>query len=120
MQTLTNTQAAITPNLIADICAKIVAAIHPVKIIMFGSQADGTATADSDLDLFVIHDLPEPSRMVRRQIDRLFLHRWFSLDVIARNPQQVAANVADNNPFYTEHLLKRGVILYDRQQQTPS
>ena len=109
---------AITPETIDYVCQTIVAAIHPVKVIMFGSQADGTATAESDLDLFVIHDLPESSRQVRREIGNLFLHRRFGLDVIARNPDQVNANVADGNPFYTEHLLKRGIILYDRQQET--
>lgn len=104
----------LTSNTIEYICQTIVAAIHPVKIILFGSQADGTATTESDLDLFIIHDLPLPSRQVRRQVGQLFLHRRFGLDLIVRNQEQIAANLADHNPFYTEHLFKRGVILYDR------
>jgi len=120
MQSHLNRQTALTPDSIADICQTIVAAIHPVKIIMFGSQADGTATADSDLDLFIIHDLPETSRRVRRQVGQLFLHRRFGLDVIVRNQEQVQMNLADHNPFYTEHIFKRGVILYERKQSKTS
>ncbi len=108
---------SLTPGTIEYVWRKIVESIHPVKIILFGSWAAGEAKKDSDLDLFVIHDLPEPSRKVRRKVGRLFLHRGFGLDLIVRNREQVKANVDDNNPFYTEHIFKRGVILYDREQQ---
>lgn len=104
----------VTPDVIEYVWRTIVEAVHPVKIIMFGSQADGTAGKDSDLDLFIIHDLPQPSRQVRRQIGQLFLHRHFGLDLIVRNREQVEANLADRNPFYTEHIFKRGVVLYER------
>ena len=111
------TLSELTPEVIEYVWRKIVDAIHPIKIILFGSQAEGTADKQSDLDLFVIHDLPESSRQVRRQLDRLFLHRRFDLDLMVRNQKQVDANVADGNPFYTEHIFKRGVVLYDREQQ---
>lgn len=115
MSTTTITSTAITPEMIEMVWRAIVEAINPVKIVMFGSQAEGTAGKESDLDLFVIHDLPQPSRQVRRQLGQLFLHRRFSLDLIVRNQEQVAANVADHNPFYTEHIFKRGVVLYERK-----
>jgi predicted nucleotidyltransferase len=53
------TLSEITPEVIEYVWQKIVDTIHPVKIILFGSQAEGTADKESDLDLFVIHDLPE-------------------------------------------------------------
>jgi predicted nucleotidyltransferase len=117
MPTPSQTFTEITPKTIDAICRAIVEAIHPVKIILFGSHAEGTAEKDSDLDLFVIHDLPLPSRQVRRQLGQLFLHRRFGLDLIVRNQYQVDANVADGNPFYTEHIFKRGIVLYDREHQ---
>lgn len=118
---ITNSQSSlktsgITADVIEYVWRTIVEAVHPVKIIMFGSQADGTAEKDSDLDLFIIHDLPQPSRQVRRQLGQLFLHRRFGLDLIVRNREQVEANLADRNPFYTEHIFKRGVILYERRE----
>ncbi len=118
MQTSKTLSTGVTPETIEYVWQTIVKAIHPVKIILFGSWATGDARQESDLDLFVIHDLPESSRQVRRRLDRLFLHRRFDLDLIVRNQQQVDMNAADRNPFYIEHLFKRGVILYDRQQQT--
>lgn len=118
MSTAERILTAITTEAIAAICQTIVDAIHPVQIIMFGSQADGTARPDSDLDLFIIHDLPLPSRQVRRQVGQLFLHRPFGMDLLVRSQEQVAANLADHNPFYTEHIFKRGVILYDRDHYT--
>lgn len=117
---MSSTKVALTkisPEVIEYIWQKIVDAINPVKIIMFGSQAEGTADKESDLDLFVIHDLPQSSRQVRRKLGQLFLHRRFGLDLIVRNQEQVNANVTDGNPFYTEHIFKRGVVLYDREQQ---
>ena len=36
---------------------RIVAAVHPLRIILFGSSARGEASADSDLDLLVV--MPE-------------------------------------------------------------
>jgi len=117
MQTTVLRKTGVTPEVIKYVWQKIVETINPIKIILFGSQAEGTAGKESDLDLFVIHDLPQSSRKLRRQLDRLFLHRRFGLDLIVRNQEQVNANLADGNPFYTEHIFKRGVVLYDREQQ---
>lgn len=103
----------ITPELIEYIVEKIVGIFTPLKIILFGSLATGTGHADSDLDLFIIHDTPRSNRQVRRQIDRLLWGRRFGVDLIVRTPEEVAANVADNNPFYTKHILSEGKLLYE-------
>jgi len=39
--------------LVESIVSRIAAAIHPDRIILFGSRATGTARADSDVDLLV-------------------------------------------------------------------
>jgi predicted nucleotidyltransferase len=41
---------------------RIVRRFHPVKIILFGSQARGMATADSDVDLLVILPVKRPAK----------------------------------------------------------
>ena len=33
---------------------RLIERIRPAKVVLFGSYADGTATADSDIDLLVI------------------------------------------------------------------
>jgi len=105
----------ITPEIIAFIRQAIIDAIHPQQIVLFGSYARGDAGADSDLDLLIVHNSPQPNRQIRRQIDRLFLHRRFGLDLLVRTPEEIRRNMADNNPFYTRHIFGEGVVLYERQ-----
>ena len=49
-----NIMQRITEQLIEEIKDRIVSAVQPEKIILFGSYAYGTPTKDSDLDLLVI------------------------------------------------------------------
>ncbi|HJT32090.1 MAG TPA: nucleotidyltransferase domain-containing protein [Pirellulales bacterium] len=44
------------PTLIQRITSRILKRFHPDKVILFGSQARGNTTADSDLDLLVVMD----------------------------------------------------------------
>jgi predicted nucleotidyltransferase len=105
----------VTPAIIDVIRQRIVDAVHPQQIVLFGSQARRDAGSGSDVDLLVVHDTPRTDREVRRHLDRLFLDRRFGLDLIVRTPQEVAENVADGNPFYTEHIFGEGIILYERE-----
>jgi predicted nucleotidyltransferase len=104
----------ITPDLIAYIVARIVQAVSPKRVILFGSHARGEATSSSDLDLFIVQDSRVSNRQVRREIDRLLWGRRFGIDLIVRTPEDVARNVADGNPFYIRHLLQEGRVLYER------
>ena len=103
----------ITDGLIKYIIDKIVKEIHPDKIILFGSYAKKTATKDSDLDLFIIKDGKVENREIRRKIDLLLFGRRFGVDIIVRKPQEVYANLRDNNPFYVYHIFRDGKVVYD-------
>ena len=107
----------VTPEVIDTVRRRIVAAINPQQIVMFGSQARGDATASSDIDLLVVQDTARSDREVRRHLERLLLDRRFGLDLIVRTPEEIALNLADGNPFYTEHIFADGVVLYDRAEQ---
>lgn len=104
----------VTPEVIEAVKRQIVEAVNPRQIVMFGSQARGDATAGSHIDLLVIQDISQSDREVRRRLERLLLDRRFGLDLIVRTPAEVALNLADGNPFYTEHIFGDGVVLYDR------
>tara|TARA_B100000315_G_C14212582_1_gene422748 strand:- start:33 stop:425 length:393 start_codon:yes stop_codon:yes gene_type:complete len=102
-------------RLIDYVASKIVGEIQPEKIILFGSHARGDFDRDSDLDLFVIKDTGESSRIIRRKIDRLLWGRRFHLEVIVRTPEEVARNLKARNPFYLYHIFKEGKILYEKK-----
>jgi predicted nucleotidyltransferase len=104
----------LTPELIDYIVAKIAHRIAPQRIILFGSYAREEATGSSDLDLFIIQDSQASNRVIRRQIENLLWGRRFGIDLIVRRPEEVTLNIADNNPFYTEHILREGKVLYER------
>lgn len=104
----------ITPDLVAYILDKIVRAVAPRQIILFGSRSRGQGTESSDLDLLVVQDSGRPNRVVRREIEYLLWGRRFAVDLIVATPEQVERNVADGNPFYKRHILAEGKVLYDR------
>lgn len=105
----------VTPEIIDYVWRQIVEAIHSLRIILFGSQARGEARGDSDLDLLVVHDSPRTNKDVHQQLEYLFWDRRFGLDLVVRKPEEVRWNIDDGNPFYTQHILKQGIVLYDRE-----
>jgi hypothetical protein len=62
----------VTDDVLKEITEKIVGAVHPKMIILFGSHARGTAGPDSDLDLIVEEDGPfGPERSRRAEMVKL-------------------------------------------------
>ena len=105
----------ITPELINYIVEKIVQGIQPEKIILFGSYARGDFNQDSDLDLFIIKDGEESSRIMRRKVEALLWGRRFPVDIIVRKPEEVEWNFRAKNPFYLYHIFKDGRVLYEKE-----
>src|ERR687888_364046 len=58
----------VTQEVLAEIVRRIVAALHPDKIILFGSYVYGTPSGDSDVDLLIILEwtAPPPHRSSAR------------------------------------------------------
>jgi len=106
----------ITPELIDYIVQKIVNAIDPEKIILFGSYARGDTSRNSDLDLFIIKDGDHDSRTMRRKVADLLWGREFGVDLFIRKTEEVEWNFRAKNPFYIHHIFKYGKILYDKKK----
>ena len=56
--------------MLEELTKKIAEVFHPRKIILFGSNAWGNPSKDSDIDLFIIMDTNE-TRASKRTIDIL-------------------------------------------------
>lgn len=105
----------ITPELINYIVEKIIREIQPEKIILFGSYARGDFSQDSDIDIFIIKDGKESSRIMRRKVESLLWGRRFPVDLIVRKPEEVEWNFRAKNPFYLCHIFKEGKVLYEKE-----
>lgn len=92
---------------------KIVDAVHPEKVILFGSFAYGKPTPDSDVDLLVImeSDLRPHARVV--QISEILSPRPFPVDIIVRTPSEVKERIAKRDSFFLE-IMAKGKLLYER------
>ena len=100
---------------IRDLCTRIVAQFKPERIILFGSHATGHPRPDSDIDLLVV--LPFEGRGFRKSLEILnSVNPEFSVDLIARTPEDIARRYDEGDPMIRE-ALDRGKLLYERDNQ---
>jgi predicted nucleotidyltransferase len=78
----------VTDELLRQVTARIVGVLSPEQVILFGSYAEGRATADSDLDLLVItkHPLSRRERLAR--IQGLFRDAPLPVQVITMSEEE--------------------------------
>lgn len=103
----------VTEEILDAIVQRLVPALHPHKIIVFGSYVSGAPSPDSDLDLLVILDTQ--ARPVDRylSVSSLLRPRPFPLDILVKTPEEMARAVAHGDPFMVE-ILTQGRVLYER------
>jgi predicted nucleotidyltransferase len=75
--------------LVNRVVRRIVQAIHPERVILFGSRARGTNRPDSDLDLLVLYSGPKSKREVSLEIHQLFPRPDFSMDLFVMRPEEM-------------------------------
>ena len=83
----------------------------PEKILLFGSQAKGTATAKSDTDLCVIASTKDK----RSLLTDLYCNTEsdMSIDFLLYTPEEWEHSVADSQSFANK-LNREGVVFYER------
>ncbi len=97
----------------AEVVARIVRRFRPEQIILFGSHARGTATADSDLDFLVVLPANGSKRKQAAEIYGLLAGIGRPKDVVVVTPDEVARyrNVAGT---VVRTALTEGRVLYER------
>jgi predicted nucleotidyltransferase len=98
--------------LLDRIVRRIVEAVDPERIILFGSRAKGAASDESDVDLCVIADIEGPRRERNRQLRKLFPKRSFSMDVFVftREEFDQRKRLVNHLCFY---VARDGEVLYE-------
>jgi len=102
----------ITKKQISKMVSDIVRKCSPEKIILFGSHAYGKPAEDSDVDLFVVANLPglgaERIRVVLRAIEENV-----AVDVVVRTPEEVERSLQGRD-WFVQEIFQKGKVLYAR------
>jgi predicted nucleotidyltransferase len=87
---MTDPQAVLplTEELFREIRKRIVDAFAPERVILFGSYAEGQATADSDLDLLVVTERPVSRKERLARTQDLFRELSLPVQVITISRQE--------------------------------
>lgn len=107
---------ALTPSLLQEIVGKIVVAVDPLKIILYGSYAYGTPHKDSDIDILVILNTDRPRHKRPGPINRALAGLLIPKDILVYTPTEV--DEWKNVPqAFISQVLKEGVVLYDKNKK---
>jgi len=99
---------------ITELSERIVREFQPERIILFGSYAYGQPRPDSDVDLLVV--LPFEGKGFRKSLEILErISPDFSVDLLARQPQDTERRYAEGDPLIRE-ALDHGRVLYERHR----
>jgi predicted nucleotidyltransferase len=95
-----------------EVTRRITAALHPEKIYLFGSHAWGTATPDSDIDLFIIVKESDQLPYRRsRDVYRCLRGIREPIEVLVRTSEEVKKS-SSVVASLTAKILNHGMVLY--------
>ena len=92
----------------------LVRAIQPSQLILFGSQACGRATADSDFDLLFIrsdHRSPKAGNMQARRVISTVAAAPESFTLLTKTPGEIEEKLRQRSPLYCD-IMDQGLVLY--------
>lgn len=107
----------VTDELLKEVTERIVDALTPEQVILFGSYAHGKPTPDSDVDLLIVMETEERPSKRRRAVSRLFRERPFPMDIVVRTPAEMKQSMERVDPFIHD-VLERGKVLYERSRRS--
>ena len=96
-----------------EIVRRIVEAVHPDQIILFGSHARGEAGPDSDLDLLVVAPSSEDRARRLRPVYRALHGVGMAKDVVWWTEEEIGdwRNVRGH---FINRVLRDGKVVYER------
>ena len=100
-------------ELLKEIVSRIVDAVHPERIVLFGSYAYGRPKDESDLDILVVMDseLPRYKRSV--SIYRALAGLLIPKDILVYTQEEIEEWSEVPQAFITT-ILKKGKVIYEK------
>jgi predicted nucleotidyltransferase len=95
-----------------SLVSQIVEAVHPVRIILFGSAARGEMGPDSDFDLLVVMPDGTPRRKTARHLYRVVEGGGAAKDILVTTVSELA-KYADNIGLIYRTILREGKTVYE-------
>lgn len=108
-------QPVVNEALLTEVVHRLLAAGSPLKIVLFGSHARGTARASSDLDLLIVeedsalprHKRATPYRMALKDVD-------LDKDIVVYTLGEIA-EWADVPLAFVTTVLREGKVIYEER-----
>ena len=101
-----------------EVVRRIVSAVDPVKIILFGSHAYGKPKKESDLDIMVVVDKIENTRReIVLRIREALSDFLIGKDIIVATTQEIEDWKEVPQAFVT-YVVKRGRLLYEKKNRS--
>ncbi len=103
----------ITPSIIQEMVDRIVRDFAPAKVILFGSQARGEGTRDSDVDLLVVLDQIDDKMATVVAIMGVLRGIGVPKDIIVTTPDEIVrrGHIVGTIIFWA---LRDGRVMYER------
>ena len=105
-----HTKASISQEILDDIVQRIVGAVQPTRILLFGSAAQGRMGPDSDGDLLVVMPDGIHRRRTAQDIYRSLTGLGIAKDIVVATESDVR-NYADNPSLVLFPALREGTEL---------
>lgn len=102
-----------TEAVIERIIQRIRDAIHPDRIVLFGSRARGDSLPESDFDILIIAPSSEPRWRRTVPVYHLLAGMGVSKDVLWWTPEEVEEWMNVRSHFITR-ALREGKVLYEK------
>jgi predicted nucleotidyltransferase len=93
---------------------RIVQRFHPLRVILFGSHARGSAVPESDVDLLVVLQEVADKRRTTVEIRRALGDLPVSKDIIVTTPDEIARR-GDLVGSVLRPALRDGKVVYEQQ-----
>ena len=106
-------RGVVTDSKIKEISDKIAKGFAPERIILFGSQAWGQTTEDSDVDLFIIKDTNERRVDRAREVRKIIWGMGVPVDILVYTPEEVKKRLLLED-FFIQDIVTKGKVLYDQ------
>lgn len=100
-------------SLLREIVRRVVTAIDPDRILLFGSRARGDAAGESDYDLLVIKSTADRTLSLEKTAYRAMVGVLASVDILVETPERLE-RLRNAPGLVFGDALREGVVVYER------